>query len=121
MSGRSLRLYLGKAFLYLCAIVLLIYIVGPFLWVLSASFHLETALFKRPPDWIPKDPTVGNYRYIFTGEVPSGFEERGLIRSPITQEARRLLPGTVNSFVVAVGVTVVNLSLGTLAAYTFAR
>jgi multiple sugar transport system permease protein len=118
---KSLRSILGKAFLYLCAFGLVIYVVVPFLWALSASFQLETALFKRPPDWIPADPTVGNYTYIFTGKVPSAYEERGLLRSPITKEARFILPGMVNSFIVASSVTLVNLVLGAIAAYTFAR
>jgi multiple sugar transport system permease protein len=117
----SLRSTLGQAFLYLCAVILLLYIILPFLWVLSASFQLETALFKQPPDWIPTDPTAGNYTYIFTGEIPSAYEERGLLRSPITKEARLILPGMVNSFMIAVAVTLVNLILGGLAAYTFAR
>ncbi len=118
---KGLRSKLGTAFLYLSAAGLVLYIVLPFSWVLSVSFRSETALFKRPPDWIPPNPTISNYKYIFTGEVPSAFEERGLLRSPITQEARRLVPGMMNSFIVAAAVTVINLVLGALAAYTFAR
>lgn len=115
------RQVLGKAFLYLCAVGLVFYIICPFLWVLSASFQLETELFKQPPNWLPANPTVGNYAYVFTGQIPSAYEERGLLRSPITQEARQLLPGMLNSFMVAIAVTIFNLILGTLAAYTFAR
>jgi multiple sugar transport system permease protein len=118
---RSSRQALGQAFLILCAIVLAVYIVGPFLWVLSASFQLETELFKRPPNWIPAEPTTGNYVYILTGKIPTAYSERGLLRSPITQEARLLWPGMMNSFAVATVVTVLNLILGGLAAYTFAR
>ena len=118
---KSLRSKLGTAFLYLIAAALVLYIALPFTWVLSASFQSETALFKRPPDWIPPNPTISNYKYVFTGEVPSAYEERGLLRSPITQEARRLVPGMMNSFTVAAAVTVINLALGAPAAYTFAR
>lgn len=121
MVTKSLRARLGTAFLYLSAAALVLYIVLPFGWVLSASFQSETALFKQPPDWIPPDPTISNYRYIFTGEVPEAYTERGLLRSPVTQEARRLVPGMMNSFIVAAAVTVINLVLGALAAYTFAR
>jgi multiple sugar transport system permease protein len=111
----------GNVLLYLAAILLVIFILGPLLWVLSASFQLETALFKRPPEWIPENPTIANYRYVFTGEVPQAYEERGLLRSPITQEALFLPQSIGNSFLVAIGVTSANLVLGTLAAYTFAR
>lgn len=119
--NKSFRSVLGKAFLYLCAVGLVLYVVTPFLWALSASFQLETALFKQPPDWIPAEPTAGNYIYIFTGKVPSVYGERGLLRSPITKEARLILPGMLNSFIIAITVTLVNLILGTIAAYTFAR
>ena len=118
---KSLRSVLVNALLYLCAAALVLYVVAPFLWALSASFQLETALFKQPPDWIPEEPTTANYTYIFTGKVPSAYGERGLLRSPITQEARLILPGMVNSFIVAVSVTLINLVLGAIAAYTFAR
>jgi multiple sugar transport system permease protein len=117
---KPLRSMLGQTFLYLCAIGLVIYIVVPFLWALSASFQLETELFKQPPAWIPTPPTVENYDYVFTGKIPSAYET-AVMPTLITQEARKLLPGMVNSLLVAVTVTIVNLVLGTLAAYTFAR
>jgi len=120
MTG-SRRQTPGQVFLYLCATGLVFYIICPFLWVLSASFQLETELFEQPPNWLPANPTIANYAYVFTGRIPSAYEERGLLRSPITQEARLLLPGMLNSFIVAVTVTIVNLVLGVPAAYTFAR
>jgi multiple sugar transport system permease protein len=117
---RYLRKQLGQIFLYLCAIILLFYILIPFLWVLSASFQWESELFKQPPNWLPADPTVENYIYVFTGQIPSKYKE-GLLPTRITEEAQFLIPGTLNSLIVAVTVTLINLVLGTLAAYTFAR
>jgi multiple sugar transport system permease protein len=105
----------------LAGVVLALVILLPFLWALSASLQTESALFKRPPSWVPDPPTVGNYQYVFTGKVPQAYEQRGLLRSPITQEARLLPWGLQNSFIVAGGVVIINLVLGTLAAYTFAR
>jgi multiple sugar transport system permease protein len=105
----------------LAGVVLALVILLPFLWALSASLQTESALFQRPPSWVPDPPTVGNYQYVFTGKVPQAYEQRGLLRSPITQEARLLPWGLQNSFIVAGGVVIINLVLGTLAAYTFAR
>jgi multiple sugar transport system permease protein len=105
----------------LAGVVLALVILLPFLWALSASLQTESALFRRPPSWVPDPPTVGNYQYVFTGKVPQAYEQRGLLRSPITQEARLLPWGLQNSFIVAGGVVIINLVLGTLAAYTFAR
>lgn len=117
----SRRARLGRAGLAAAAVALALFILLPFAWVLSASFQTESALVSRPPDWIPQPLTVANYNYVFTGEVPAGYEQRGLLRSPVTQEARLLPWGLQNSFLVALGVVALNLLLGPPAAYTFAR
>jgi multiple sugar transport system permease protein len=102
-------------------VVLGLVIVLPFAWALSASLQTESALFQRPPEWVPNPGTTSNYVYVFTGQVPQAYAERGLLRSPVTQEARLLPWGLQNSLLVAVGVVAVNLLLGTLSSYTFAR
>jgi len=117
VTGMTMR----NALLGLAGVVLALVILVPFLWALSASLQSESALFRRPPSWVPDPPTAGNYQYVFTGKVPQAYEQRGLLRSPITQEARLLPWGLQNSVIVAVGVVIINLGLGTLAAYTFAR
>lgn len=104
-----------------CGLLLAIFILLPFLWALSASLQTELSLFRRPPSWTPNPFTIENYGYVFTGQVPSAYEVRGLLRSPITQEARLLPVGLQNSFLVALGVVLINLVVGTLASYTFAR
>jgi multiple sugar transport system permease protein len=115
------RVTVTRSLIVLAGFVLALVILLPFLWALSASLQSESALFRRPPSWVPDPPTVGNYQYVFTGKVPQAYEQRGLLRSPITQEARLLPWGLQNSFIVAGGVVIINLVLGTLAAYTFAR
>jgi multiple sugar transport system permease protein len=109
------------ALLVAAGVVLAVAILLPFLWALSASLQTESALFDRPPHWFPDPATAENYNYVFTGDVPQAYEVRGLLRSPVTQEARTLPDGLRNSFVVAFFVVLVNLVLGALAAYTFAR
>jgi multiple sugar transport system permease protein len=117
---RSARL-VQNTLLYLCGIALAFYILAPFVWGVIASIQLESDLFVRPMRFIPERPTIENYLYVFTGAIPQEYAARGLLRSPITQEARVLPQGLVNSFTVALTVTVINLIFGTLAAYTFAR
>ena len=77
--------------LNLIVAILIIYIAGPFVWVISASFQGENELLKKPPSFIPKNPTTDNYRYVFTGQVPTSYEVKGQLRSRISQEARLLL------------------------------
>lgn len=105
----------------LAGVLLAVVILLPFLWALSASLQTESALFERPPSWVPAPATTGNYNYVFTGQIPQEYQQRGLLRSPVTQEARLLPWGLQNSLIIAASVLVINLVFGTLAAYTFAR
>lgn len=112
---------LSSALRVAAGVALALFILLPLLWALSASLQNESALFKRPPDWAPNPATAANYEYVFTGKVPQAYEQTGLLRSPVTQEARLLPWGLKNSLLVALGVVAINLVFGTVAAYTFAR
>ena len=105
----------------LAALLVILYVVGPFLWVAIASFQGENELLRKPPSFIPQNPTLDNYNYVFTGKIPTAYEVKGQLRSRISQEARLIAPALKNSFIVALVVAAVNLSLGSLAAYTFSR
>jgi multiple sugar transport system permease protein len=105
----------------LMVVILVIYIAGPFVWVISASFQGENELLKKPPSFIPKKPTTDNYRYVFTGQVPTSYEVKGQLRSRISQEARLIAPALKNSFIIAITVLAINLLFATPAAYAFAR
>ena len=100
---------------------MIVYIAGPFVWVISASFQGENELLKKPPSFIPKNPTTDNYRYVFTGQVPTSYEVKGQLRSRISQEARLIAPALKNSFIIAISVMIINLLFATPAAYSFAR
>jgi multiple sugar transport system permease protein len=105
----------------LLVVLLIIYIAGPFLWVMSASFQGENELLKKPSSFLPENPTTDNYRYVFTGQVPTAYEVTGQLRSRISQEARLIAPALKNSFLIALSVLVINLLFATPAAYAFAR
>lgn len=105
----------------LLIIILIVFIAGPFVWMAVASLQGENELLKHPPSLIPQHPTLDNYRYVFTGKIPTAYEVKGQLRSRISQEARLIGPALKNSFVVAIAVMLINLLLGTPAAYTFPR
>jgi multiple sugar transport system permease protein len=107
--------------LNLLVLLLIVYIAGPFLWVISGSFQGENELLSKPPSFIPKNPTTDNYRYVFTGKVPTSYEVTGQLRSRISQEARLIAPALRNSFIIALSVLLINLLFATPAAYSFAR
>lgn len=116
-TKRTVSLFLVN----LLIIMLIVYIGGPFVWMAVASMQGENDLLRHPPDLIPKNPTLDNYNYVFTGKIPTAYEVKGQLRSRISQEARLIAPALKNSFVVAITVMVINLLIGTPAAYTFAR
>ena len=104
------------------AILLLIFIVGPLLWVAIASIQGEKELLRQPTRFIPQNPTLDNYEYVFTGKIPTDLDVIGSsLRSRISQEARLIPAALKNSFLVATIVMLVNLVIGPLAAYTFSR
>ncbi|WP_135554962.1 carbohydrate ABC transporter permease [Paenibacillus cymbidii] len=39
----------------------------PLIWMISASFKYNMEVFKFPIEWIPRHPTLDNYRTLFTG------------------------------------------------------
>jgi multiple sugar transport system permease protein len=116
-TKRTVSLFLVN----LLVIMLIVYIGGPFVWMAVASMQGENDLLRHPPDLIPKNPTLDNYNYVFTGKIPTAYEVKGQLRSRISQEARLIAPALKNSFVVAITVMAINLIIGTPAAYTFAR
>jgi multiple sugar transport system permease protein len=99
--------------LTLCGLLTGLYILAPFSWLLLTSFMHERDALSVPPQWIPADPTLENYETFFD---PSGT--RAVVGS---RAAEQMLPGLVNSMIVSVGTAVLNLVLGTLAGYSFAR
>jgi multiple sugar transport system permease protein len=120
MNHKMQRL-ISTIVLNLLVILLIVYVVGPLVWVVVASIQGENELLRQPPRIIPQNPTLDNYNYVFTGKIPTAYEVRGQLRSRISQEARLIAPALRNSFIVAISVMVINLAFGTLAAYTFSR
>lgn len=111
----------ARAFgLNVAAVVFIVFVAGPFLWVVVASLQGENDLLRRPPS-VLQHATIDNYNYVFTGKIPTSYEVKGQLRSRITQEARLIAPALGNSFIVALSVMAINLLLGTPAAYTFSR
>jgi len=111
----------NKFFLNLLALVLIIFIVGPLIWVAVASIQGENDLLRKPPRIIPENRTFDNYNYVFTGKIPTDYEVKGQLRSRISQEARLIPAALKNSFIVATSVMCINLIIGALGAYTFSR
>jgi ABC-type glycerol-3-phosphate transport system permease component len=75
--------------------------VAPFAYVVSASFKATQSLFQFPPEWIPSDPTVGNYERLI-GDLP-------------------FLRWTLNTLLVAGVVAVLKMAFDSMAGYAFSK
>jgi multiple sugar transport system permease protein len=110
-----------RASLYAAAAVLVAFWLGPFALVAVGSVIPEANLLSFPPHWFADPPFLGNYKYIFTGEIPQTYLQKGALRSMISEEVRWVPYSMMNSFLVALTVMFNSLILGALASYAYAR
>jgi multiple sugar transport system permease protein len=112
---------LRRIIVYPAAILLSLFCIGPAALSLFASVMPDQAIFSFPPNWFGYEPTLDNYQYIFTGEIPATYLTAGANRQMISDAARQVPRSMLNSMLVALGVMAVNILLGAPAAYAFAR
>ena len=102
-----------KVVLYTLAILFALYLVAPFYWILNMSFMREVDAAAVPPNFLPANPTLANYLGFVNPSV-----DQALVGSNAVGDTPYAL---VNSLVVALATALVNLVLGTFAAYSFSR
>lgn len=56
----------GRALLYVALTALSLVFLAPLLWALSSSFKARGDIFSSPPQLLPGDPTLENYRNLLT-------------------------------------------------------
>lgn len=91
----------GKVILFVIMVMASLIMLLPFLWMLSTSLKRPGDVFTYPPQWIPNPIDWSNYRRIFEVLPFSRFY--------------------LNSFIVAISVTLLQLVTCSFAGYAFAR
>ncbi|WP_338492597.1 carbohydrate ABC transporter permease [Streptomyces sp. SJL17-4] len=86
---------------YVALLAYLVFLAFPFLWLISTAFKPAPELASLHPTWIPKDPTLANFR--------QAFDEQPLLRA------------AANSLVAAVAAAVIAVAVATPLAYVTAR
>jgi multiple sugar transport system permease protein len=107
-SGRSIAIHAGSVFYIL-------WIALPFAWVVLTSLMTEVESMSIPPHWSPDYITFDNYLAFVD---PSRLGASRFVGSGAAQAAPRAL---LNSAIVALSVATLNLVIGSLAGYAFAR
>jgi multiple sugar transport system permease protein len=87
------------------------YLAGPFIWLMGASLMTEKE--HQQARWFPRHPVVANYRAYLRPDPRDA--DIGMAT------ARSFGPAMANMLVIATSVTLLNLCLGSLAAYGLAR
>jgi multiple sugar transport system permease protein len=86
---------------YAALLAYLVFLAFPFLWLLSTAFKPASELAGLHPTWIPRDPTLANFR--------QAFDEQPLPRAAL------------NSLLAALAAAVVAVVVATPMAYVMAR
>lgn len=100
--GKTKKLRLVHMLSYVILTVAGFTMILPFFWMLSAAFKPEIEIFRFPINWIPENPTLDNMKAIFS-------------------ENYNFALYYLNSFKIAVTVTVVQLFTCSFAAYSFSK
>ena len=118
ISGRQRANRLLTALL---SIVILIYLLAPIYWVIVSSFQREASLQDRPPHFIPTSEilTLNHYEFLFTGVVPP--DSTVMLQSMYTMSGTLVYPAILNSIIIALFVTLINVLVGFPAGHIFAR
>lgn len=96
------RATIGKGLLYAVLVTYAIITLIPFLWALSSSFKTLEEIVSGTISFIPKQITLDNYKQIFL-------------------EQKMFPRWLLNSTIIAVAVTVLNLLFNSMAGYALAR
>jgi multiple sugar transport system permease protein len=86
---------------YAALLCYLVFLAFPFLWLLSTAFKSPRELGSLHPTWIPRNPTLDNFRQAF--------------------DEQPLLHAALNSLLAAAGAAVVAVVIATPLAYVMAR
>ncbi|MFJ3586726.1 carbohydrate ABC transporter permease [Streptomyces sp. NPDC090127] len=86
---------------YLALLAYLVFLAFPFLWLISTAFKPATELGSLHPTWIPKDPTLANFRQAF--------------------DEQPLLQAAGNSLIAALAAALIAVVVATPMAYVMAR
>lgn len=95
------RIRIGRVMTYGVLTVLAVFMLLPFLWMVSASLKLDQDVFRVPIQWIPSKPVWGNFATIWT-RIP-------------------FLTFFGNSLKLTVIITLLQLFTSSFAAYAFAK
>jgi multiple sugar transport system permease protein len=114
------RAYASSAFNAIGALLILLFTAGPIVLAFAGSVIPDRVMFASDRGLFD-EVTLENYRYIFTGELPPAYLKSGANRTMISDAARQAPRSLWNSAQIAFAAMLINLAIGTPAAFVYAR
>jgi len=94
---------------YIAIAIIIAFIMFPFIWIILTSLKFPVEIFSYPPTFIPKNPTLHAYKTILSKPDPEKVTEMPIMTN------------LLNSCVVAISTMFASVTIGSCAAYGFAR
>ena len=104
----------------ICAGLILLFTAGPIVLAFLGSVIPDRVMFASDRGLFD-EVTLENYRFIFTGELPPAYQQSGANRTMISDAARQAPRSLWNSAQISMAALLINLLLGTPAAFIYAR
>jgi multiple sugar transport system permease protein len=95
------RIALRKIVTFMFLLILALAAIIPLYWMVVTAIQRPSLTMQFPPEWIPSEPTLDNFRRFFQRPYVWNW--------------------TINSIIVAVTVTILQIFASALAGYTFAK
>lgn len=100
--------------MYVCFALFAVWILAPIWFTLQSSFQTPGEMTARPPNWIPRNPTLDNYRAVFGSATD-------LSGTHTSDQGGRMVGALFNSAMIGILVAFSNLVIGGLAGYAYSR
>ncbi len=86
---------------YMALTLFVVIAIGPAFYLISPAFRDSVSLFTYPPEWFPSEPTLDNYRFLFS--------------------STNYVRWAINTLIFAGCTTILTLITNSMAGYAFAR
>lgn len=100
---------INRLLLYIVVLLIVIWIVTPYLWLIISSFSYKIDLLTTPLKWIPSKLNFNHYKDLFS------------TTSSIGDGMSFFSHALMNSVIVTFGSSIISMTLGVLSAYAIAR
>ncbi len=97
---RAVKHYLTTTVRFILIGILLIFVLFPFFYMVSTAFKTETEQFLSPPVYLPREPTLSNFKQALEPKFLRYF---------------------LNSFIVTISTTVIVIAISLFSSYAFSR